>query len=55
MKKLNVGNKIKTSGTGGFSFKGGTVKYFEEHIIKSIPFFFRVSQTNIKTKYFFYF
>ena len=39
MKRLNVGNKIKTSGTGGFSFKGGTVKYFEEHIIKSIPFF----------------
>ena len=37
--KLNVGNKIKSSGTGGFSFKGSTSKFFEDHITKSIPFF----------------
>tara|TARA_B100001250_G_scaffold410144_1_gene435977 strand:+ start:634 stop:1374 length:741 start_codon:yes stop_codon:yes gene_type:complete len=39
VKKISVGSKIKSSGTGGFSFKGKTSKYFEEHIIKSIPFF----------------
>lgn len=39
LKKLNVGNKISSSGIGGFSFKGKTSKYFESHIIKSIPFF----------------
>ena len=37
--KLNVGSKIKSSGTGGFSFKGSTSKFFENHISKSIPFF----------------
>tara|TARA_B110000027_G_C16096207_1_gene290927 strand:- start:725 stop:1456 length:732 start_codon:yes stop_codon:yes gene_type:complete len=37
--KLNVGNKIKSSGTGGFSFQGSTSKFFENHIAKSIPFF----------------
>ncbi len=37
--KINVGNKIKSSGYGGFSFKGSTAKYFEKHIEKSIPFF----------------
>ena len=39
MKKMNVGSKIKSLGYGGFSFKGKTSKYFEEHITKSIPFF----------------
>lgn len=38
-KKINVGNKILSSGVGGFSFRGSTTKYFEKHIIKSIPFF----------------
>ena len=38
-KKIKVGSNIKASGVGGFSFKGSTAKYFEEHIIKSIPLF----------------
>ena len=38
-KKISVGDKIKSSGTGGFSFKGFTTKFFEKHIKKSIPFF----------------
>ncbi len=38
-KKINVGDKIKSSGIGGFSFKGSTTKFFENHIKKSIPFF----------------
>ena len=38
-KKLSVGSNIKSSGIGGFSFKGSMTKYFEDHIIKSIPFF----------------
>ena len=38
-KKISVGSKINSSGTGGFSFDGKTSKYFENHIAKSIPFF----------------
>ena len=38
-KKIKVGNKILSTGAGGFSFKGSTTKYFEEHITKSIPYF----------------
>jgi len=37
--KVNVGNKIQSSGVGGFSFKGSTPKFFDTHITKSIPFF----------------
>lgn len=39
IKKINVGSKIKSTGTGGFSFTGKTTKYFDVHISKSIPFF----------------
>ncbi len=39
VKKINVGNKIKSKGIGGFSFTGKTTKYFNEHISRSIPFF----------------
>ncbi len=39
VKKINVGSKIKSTGTGGFSFAGKTTKYFDNHISKSIPFF----------------
>ena len=38
-KNINVGSKIKSTGTGGFSFTGKTTKYFDNHISKSIPFF----------------
>lgn len=38
-KKICVGNKIKSTGVGGFAFNGATTKYFEDHITKSIPFF----------------
>jgi tRNA (cmo5U34)-methyltransferase len=39
VKKINVGTRIKSIGTGGFSFTGKTTKYFDTHISKSIPFF----------------
>jgi tRNA (cmo5U34)-methyltransferase len=52
-KKIKVGSNIKASGIGGFSFKGSTVKYFEEHIIKSIPFFKESHQLISKLSTFF--
>lgn len=51
--KLKVGSNIRASGIGGFSFRGSTTKYFEEHIIKSIPFFKESHQLVSKISTFF--
>ena len=52
-KKFKVGDKITSLGTGGFSFKGKTTKYFEEHITKSIPFFSETHELISKLSTFF--
>ena len=52
-KKISVGNKIKSTGVGGFTFKGSTTKYFEDHITKSIPFFRESHKLTAKLSTFF--
>ena len=52
-KKISVGSKINSSGTGGFSFDGKTSKYFENHIAKSIPFFLETHKLISKLSTFF--
>ena len=53
VRKINVGSKIKSTGTGGFSFEGQTTKYFDNHIAKSIPFFEESHELTSKLSTFF--